>query len=433
MPTPHGRRSVAIVAAVRTPFTKAGGALASLSAQDLGRLAVAELVARGGVDPAEIEQLVFGRVIPSVQAPNLAREVVIGADLPRHIEAYTVSEACITGYRAVIELARAIQVGAVECGIAGGAESASQVPITVTPALRDALLAAHQAKSLGDRVSAFSGVRPADLVPRPPQIAEPSTGETMGEAAERMTKTNRITRERQDRYAHRSHQKAAAGWDAGHFDDQVMPLDVPPAYATTVERDGLVRADSELERYARLSPVFDREHGTITAGNSSPLTDGASALMLMSKDKARRLGLPVLGTIESYAFAAVDPADQLLIGPVHATPVALDRVGKTLEDIDLVDMHEAFAGQVLSVLDAFESDDYAKTRLGRDRALGAIDRKKLNVDGGSIALGHPFAATGGRQIMQTLAALARRGGGTGLCTACAAGGLGAALIVEVER
>lgn len=433
MPEPSGRRSVAIVAAVRTPFCKAGTALASLSAEDLGRLVVAELVERSGVDPVEIQQLVFGRVIPSIHAPNIAREVVIGADLPRHIEGYTVSEACITGHRAVADVARAIQVGAIDCGIAGGAESASQVPMTVTPALRDALMRASKADGLGERLAAFSGVRPADLVPQAPQIAEPSTGETMGEAAERMVKINRIGREAQDDYAHGSHQRAAAAWEAGHFDPQVMAIDVPPDYRETVARDNLVRPDSDRAQYAKLPPAFDRRHGSITAGNSSPLTDGASAVMLMSKEKARHLGMPVLGTLESYAFTAVDPAGQLLIGPVHATPPALDRAGRTLADLDLIDMHEAFAGQMLSVLRAFASDDYAKRELGRDEAIGEVPEDILNVDGGSIALGHPFAATGGRQIMQTLHALRRRGGGTALVTACAAGGMGAALVLEVPR
>lgn len=432
MPEPSKDRRVAIVAGLRTPFAKAGTELSSLTAETLGRLVVAELVERADLDPREIEQVVFGRVIPSIEAPNIAREVVLGADLPRVIEAYTVSEACITGYRAVVALAQAIQTGAVDCGVAGGADSASQVPMTLREPLRKALLEARAARSLADRIAAFTGLEPSDLLPKTPEIAEPSTGETMGEAAERMVKRNGIARRAQDEYAHSSHQKAAAAWAAGHFDDQVMSVLVPPDYQRAVERDSLVRSDSELGAYETLDPVFDREHGTITAGTSSPLTDGASALLLMSTQKAEALGLRPLGTIVSYAFAAVDPADQLLIGPVHATPPALDRAGLTLADIDLVDMHEAFAGQMLAVLQAFASDEYARERLGRESAIGEVPDSILNVDGGSIALGHPFAATGGRQILQLLRALQRRGGGIGLCTACAAGGMGAAMIVEVS-
>lgn len=433
MPAASKQREVAVVAGLRTPFAKAGTELSSLSAETLGRLVVAELLERVDLDPHEIQQLVFGRVIPSIEVPNIAREIVLRADLPRDIEAYTVSEACITGYRAVVALAQAIAAGDVDCGVAGGADSASQVPMTLTEPLRKALLDARAADSFTDRIAAFTKLEPSDLLPKTPAIAEPSTGETMGEAAERMVKRNGISRAAQDEYAHASHRKAAAAWAEGRFDEQVMSVLVPPAFERAVERDGLVRADSELGAYAKLDPVFDRERGSITAGNSSPLTDGASALLLMAADKARALGLRPLGTIVSYAFAAVDPADQLLIGPVHATPPALERAGRTLAQIDLIDMHEAFAGQMLAVLKTFASDEYARERLGRESAIGRVDEEILNVDGGSIALGHPFAATGGRQIMQLLHALRRRGGGVGLCTACAAGGLGAAMVLEVRE
>jgi acetyl-CoA acyltransferase len=432
MPEPNKDRSVAVVAGLRTPFAKVGTELASLSAETLGQLVVAELIERVDLDPRAIEQVVFGRVIPSIEAPNIAREIVLRADLPRDIEAYTVSEACITGYRAVVALAQAIQAGDIDCGVAGGAESASQVPMMLTEPLRKALLEARAASSIADRISPFTKLEPSDLLPKTPALVEPSTGETMGEAAERMVKVNEISRRAQDEYAHSSHQKAAAAWASGHFDDQVMSVLVPPEYERAVERDSLVRADSKLGAYEELDPVFDREHGSITAGSSSPLTDGASALLLMSTQKARALGLRPLGTIVSYAFAAVDPAEQLLIGPVHATPLALERAGRTLDQIDLIDMHEAFAGQMLSVLKAFASDEYARERLGRESAIGRIPDAILNVDGGSIALGHPFAATGGRQILQLLRALQRRGGGVGLCTACAAGGMGAAMVLEVS-
>lgn len=253
----------------------------------------------------------------------------------------------------------------------------------------------------------------------------------MGEAAERMAKINGISRRAQDEFAHRSHTLAAKAWEEGKFDEEVMAVHVPPAYEETVLQDTLVRADSDLEKYAQLPPAFDKEHGTLTAGNSSPLTDGASALLLMREEKARAMGLPVLGFIRSYAFTAVDPADQLLIGPAYATPMALDAAGMSLADLDLMDQHEAFSAQILSVVQALESEQFAREKLNRSEAVGQIDWDRFNVNGGSIAVGHPFAATGARQITQTLRELQRRAGEVALCGACAAGGMAAAMIVEV--
>jgi acetyl-CoA acyltransferase len=244
-----------------------------------------------------------------------------------------------------------------------------------------------------------------------------------------MAKENHISRAAQDELAHRSHSRAAQAWADGRFAGEVMEVFVPPRYDAFAE-DNLVRTDSALESYAKLKPVFDRKHGTITAANSSPLTDGASALLLMSEEKAKSLGLSPVGYIKSYAFAALDPAGQMLMGPSYATPKALDAAGVKLSDLDLIDMHEAFAAQVLSNTQAFASKTFAEEKLGRSEAIGEVDPDKLNVTGGSIAIGHPFAATGARQITQTLRELQRRGGGLALCTACAAGGLGAAMVLE---
>lgn len=425
-----GQRNAVIVSGLRTPFAKRQTALRNLSALDLAKLVCTELLERLGLAPEEVGQVVFGRVIPSLRVANIAREIVLGTGMPRNIPAYTVSMACITSYQTTVDLIRAVEEGAVDCGIAGGAESASDVPVGLSQPLQDALNRANTARSAAERMKAFQHVRPADLVPEAPELEEPSTEETMGEACERMAKVNGISRENQDEFAHESHLLAARAWDEGKFAEEVMPVHIPPAYGETLERDNLIRWDSKFEEYAKLEPVFDREHGTLTAGNSSPLTDGASALVIMTEEKAKALGLPVLGRVRSHAFAAVDPADQLLIGPVFATPIALERAGVELQDMDLIDMHEAFSAQMLSVLQAFESERFARERLGRERPLGAVDREKLNVNGGSIALGHPFAATGARQITQTLRELKRRGGELALCTACAAGGLAAALVLE---
>lgn len=423
-------RKAVIVSGLRTPFVQRQTAFRDLSATDLGKLVCSELLERLDLLPEEVDEVAYGRVVPSLSEPNIAREIVLGIGLPKTTPAHTVSMACITSYRTTLDVVRAVEAGDIDCGIAGGAESASDVPIGVSEPLQHAIHRASKAKTAAGRVKAFRGVRPADLVPRPPDLEEPSTGETMGEAAERMAKINQIPREEQDAYAHESHLKAARAWDEGRFDEDVMAVHTPPRYEETIERDNTVRPDSDLAAYAKLRPVFDRAHGTITAGNASPLTDGASALLIMEEGKARALGLPVLGRIRSAAFTAVDPAEQLLIGPAVVTPTALDRAGVALDDLDLIDMHEAFAAQMLSVLRAFASDDYAREELGRDNALGEIDPEKLNVLGGSISLGHPFAATGARQIMQTLRELRRRGGELALCTACAAGGMGAAMILE---
>jgi acetyl-CoA acyltransferase len=422
---------VAVVLGLRTPFAKQGTAFKDLTALELGKMVVAELVERSGVAPSAIGQLVYGQVIPSLAAPNIAREIVLGTALPRSIEAFSVSRACATGYQSAVSVAEAIQAGAIDCGIAGGADSASDIPFTVGKKLTTALMNASKAKTLGERLRAFRGLGMRDLMPVPPALKEPSTGLTMGESAEKMARENHISRASQDEFAHRSHTLAAKAWAEGVFADQVMRAFVPPDYAAFSE-DNVVRKDSSLESYAKLRPVFDRKWGTITAGNSSPLTDGASAVLLMREDKAKAEGFSPLGYIKSYAFAALDPSEQLLMGPAYATPIALDRAGVTLGDISLIDMHEAFAAQVLSNLQAFESAEFAQKKLGRSEPIGAIDLGKLNVSGGSLAIGHPFAATGGRQITQALHDLRRLGGNLALCTACAAGGLGAAMVLEAS-
>jgi len=424
-------RRVAIISGLRTPFAKQGSAYKDLSALDLGKIVVAELLQRTGLDPHEVQQVVYGQVIPSLSVPNIAREIVLGTAMPRSIEAYSVSRACATSYQAAVSVAESILAGVIDCGIAGGADSASDVPMAVSKRLSVALVKFSKARSIGEKLRAFAGVGAADLAPIPPALKEPSTGLTMGESAEKMAKENGITRADQDAFAHRSHTLAAQAWADGRLREEVMTVFVPPSYAACDE-DNLVRKDSELDAYTKLRPVFDREHGTVTAGNSSPLTDGAGALLLMSDKKAKSLGFEVLGYLRSYAFAAVDPAEQLLMGPAYAAPLALDRADLKLKNMDLIDMHEAFSAQVLSNVQAFESDAFAQQKLGRDKRIGRVDWDKLNVSGGSIALGHPFAATGARQISQALRELRRRGGQFALCTACAAGGLGAALVLEAS-
>jgi len=425
----RGTSRAVVVKGLRTPFVKAGGVFASLTSLDLGAGVVRELVERADVDPAEIDQIVFGQAIPTLLAPSIAREVGLASALPRGVEAHTVSRACATSIQAFTDVSSAMALGVSEVAIAGGTESMSDVPIFTSRPLSRALVRASRARTLPERLRAFAGLKPKDLVPVPPAIAEYSTGLTMGQSAEKMAKENHVSRSWQDEIALASHQRAAAAWKAGVFDAQVMHVPVPPTYATTGTIDDIVRDDTSLEALSRLKPVFDRTHGSVTAGNSSPLTDGAAALLVMREDRARALGLQPLGALRAFAYAATDPADQLLQGPAYAAPIALDRAGMTLKDIDLVEMHEAFAAQVASNLQAFASPEFAG-RIGRSSPLGEVDPDRLNVHGGSIALGHPFGATGARIVMQALDALSRRNKQTALCTVCAAGGLGAALVLE---
>ena len=423
-----GRR-VAIVAGVRTPFTKAGTSLKSFNAIELGKLCVAELLQRTELDAREVQAIVFGTVIPSVVAPNIAREIALMPMLPKGVQAFSVSRACASANQAITDAADQIVLGHIDVAIAGGAETLSNVPMLHQQGFTDAMVKASKSKTIGGRASAVAKIRLRDLVPIAPAIAEPSTGETMGQSAEKMAKLNGITREDQDQFALRSHRMAAAGTADGRLTAEIMPVYVPPKFETFATSDNGIRSDTSLEQLAVLKPVFDRKYGTVTAGNASPLTDGGACVLLMSEEKARALGYPALGFIRSYAYAALDPGEQLLQGPVLAAPVALKRAGLTLRDMDLVEMHEAFAAQVLSNLRGLESREWAK-RAGFSEPVGEVDRAKLNVMGGSVAIGHPFGATGSRITVTLLNELGRRGGQFGLMTVCAAGGMGFAMVVE---
>ena len=427
----NGRR-VALVAGVRTPFAKAGTAFKSISAIDLGKLCVAELMQRTNLDGKEVQALVFGTVIPSVLAPNIAREVSLMPQLPKGVQAFTVSRACASANQAITDAADQIALGNIDAAIAGGSESLSNIPILHSQGMAETLIAASKAKTLAARLKAFSRLRPKDFVPITPAIAEPTTGETMGQSAEKMAKLNSISREEQDHFALRSHRLAAAGTADGRLTAEIMPVYVPPKFDSVLTSDNGIREDTSYEQLAALKPVFDRKYGSVTAGNSSPLTDGGACVLLMSEEKAKALGYPPLGIIRSYAYAALDPGEQLLQAPVLAAPVALKRAGLILHDIDLVEMHEAFAAQVLSNLKGFESKYWAE-RAGFSEPVGEVDRAKLNVMGGSVAIGHPFGATGARITTTLLHELRRRGGQFGLMTVCAAGGMGFAMVVERTR
>lgn len=420
----------AVIGGCRTPFAKAGSVYRDLTALDLAKLCVRELLERSEVDPAALDMVVMGQVIPSVKAPNLAREVVLGTGLPVSIPAHTVNRACASANEAIVAVTSAILTGTAEAGIAGGAESISDVPILHSRRMAQALVEASRARGLGARLRAFAGIRLRDLAPDTPAIAEPSTGLTMGQSAEKMAKENAISREEQDRIAYLSHRNAVAATDDGRLKAEMCRVLVPPRYETAVTADNLLRRDTTPEALAALPPVFDRRYGSVTAGNSSPLTDGAAAVLLMAEDRAKALGYEPLAYVRAWATAAVDPGGQLLMGPALAVPKALERAGLTLADMDLVEMHEAFAVQVASNILALESEAWAREKLGRAGAVGKVDRNKLNVCGGSIALGHPFGATGARLTTTLANELKRRNGKFGLISVCAQGGMGFAMVLE---
>lgn len=425
---PAGRRA-AIVAGLRTPFAKSGTALKDATAVALARHATRELLYRMNLSGAEVDEVIFGQVIPSVLAPNLAREVSLLPQFPKTIPAYSLNRACASGAQAVVNGADQIMLGRADVVVAGGAESLSDIPILHSRRFSTLLVEASKARTLGQRLRILSRVRPRDLVPVTPAIAEPSTGESMGQSAEKMAQENGIRREDQDRVALLSHQRAAAGTADGRLTAEIAPWFGGRSMEDVLLSDNGVRADASLEALAKLKPVFDRRYGSVTAGNSSPLTDGAAAVVLMAEEKARALGYRPLATVRSYAVSAVDPGWQLLMGPVFAVPKALERAGLSWSDLGLVEIHEAFAAQVLSNVQAWGSKAWAD-RLGLPGPLGEVNWDITNVLGGSIAIGHPFAATGARIVTTLAHEMQRRDVQFGLVSICAQGGMGFAMVLE---
>ncbi|TDF39881.1 acetyl-CoA C-acyltransferase FadI [Alteromonadaceae bacterium M269] len=422
---------IAIVAGLRTPFAKMATYFHGVPAVDLGKMVVNEMLVRNDVDPKSVDQLVYGQVVQMPEAPNIAREIVLGTGMNINTDAYSVSRACATSFQSTVNVAESMMAGTVQVGVAGGADSTSVSPIGVSKPLARALVDLQKTKTLGQKWQVLKKLKLKNLLPVPPAVAEYSTGLSMGQTAEQMAKTHNISRADQDALAHRSHANAAKSWEDGLLENEVMTAYAEP-FKGALERDNNVRMDSKVEGYAKLRPVFDRAHGSVTAANATPLTDGASAVLMMTESRAKELGYTPLGYIKSYAFAAIDVWEDMLMGPSYATPLALERAGMDLNDLTLIEMHEAFAAQTLANIKMFASDKFAQEKLGRSKATGEIDMDKFNQMGSSIAYGHPFAATGTRMITQMLNDLNRRGGGTGLLTACAAGGLGAAMIVETE-
>jgi len=407
---------VALVAGQRTPFVKALTHFKDIEAVDLATHAVNGLLAHTGLDPERVQELQAGVVVVDPRVPHLGREIVFRSQLPASTRAVTVTDNCITGTTAMMHLHDAITLGRIEVGIAAGVESMSNTAILVSPTLAHALRDSQAERSTTGKLTSFAQVRPKDLLPSTPGVAEPSTGLSMGEHCEIMVKTWQIGRQEQDGLALRSHQRAHAATEDGRLTAEIVPLQ-------GVSRDTIVRANTSIEKLSSLKPVFDEENGTLTAGNSSPLTDGAAAVLLMSEERAAADGLEPLAFVKDVEHAAIHPDDGLLMAPGVAVPRLLRRNGLGFDDIGVIEIHEAFAGQVLCNLAAWEQG-------WQEEPIGTIGTDKLNVTGGSIAIGHPFSATGLRIATTVAGEMKRQGARYGLVSICAAGAQGTALLLE---
>ncbi|MCZ2858547.1 acetyl-CoA C-acetyltransferase [Blastococcus sp. VKM Ac-2987] len=421
-------RKAAIVGGNRIPFARSNSAYAQASNQDMLTATLDGLVARFGLQGESVGEVVAGAVLKHARDYNLTREAVLGSKLAPTTPAYDVQQACGTGLEAAVLVANKIALGQIEAGIAGGVDTTSDAPLAVSDDLRRVLISLNSAKTMGDRLKALARIRPGQLVPDMPRNAEPRTGLAMGDHAAITAEEWQIGREEQDELAARSHQNMAAAYDRGFFDDLVTPF-------LGLTRDNNLRPDSSVEKLAKLKPVFGTGDGaTMTAGNSTPLTDGASAVLLASDEWAAAKGLPVLAHLVDAQTAAVDyvhGGEGLLMAPVYAVPVLLARNGLSLQDFDFYEIHEAFASTVLATMKAWDDPAFCKEKLGLDAPLGAIDRAKLNVHGSSLAAGHPFAATGGRIVASLAKTLHEAGPGKrGLISICAAGGQGVVAILE---
>lgn len=417
-------RRVAIIGGARIPFARSMGAYAQASNQDMLTAALKAIVERYQLQGQTLGDVGAGAVLKHSRDFNLTREAVLGSGLAPETPAFDLQRACGTSLETAIILGLKIAAGQIDSGIAAGVDTASDVPIVYPDSYRKLLLASARGKSFGERIGPWFGLRPRHFKPQLPGVSEPRTGLSMGQSCELMAKTWGISREAQDELALESHRKAAAAYDEGFYDDLVVEF-------AGLKRDNNIRSDTSLEKLAKLKPSFDR-NGTLTAGNSTPMTDGAAAVLLASEEWARARGLPVLAYLTYGKVAAVDFINKegLLMAPAYAVPRMLKDAGIRLQDFDIYEIHEAFEAQVLCTLKAWESPEFCRERLGLDAPLGSIDRGKMNLKGGSVAIGHPFAATGARIIATLAKQLAQRGSGRGLISICTAGGMGVTAILE---
>lgn len=423
-------RRVVVVDGVRTPFAKVGTALAEVGSAELARTAVRELLERTEIDPSSIDEVILGNAAPPADAPNVARVAALEAGIPERVPAFSVARNCASGFQAITDAYNQIVLGQSNVVVAGGVESMSNVPLHFPDEFADVMADLSRARSIPGKVSAAAQLRPGHLKPvvaLAEGLTDPVCGLNMGETAEVLARELSISRRAQDEYALRSHQRATAAWAEGRFADEVVPVFVPPAYEDVVAEDVGYRPNQSLEALTKLQPVFDRRHGTVTAGNASMVTDGAAALLVMEEELARALGYRPLGRVRAFAYAGLDPR-RMGLGPAVATPLALARAGMTLGDMELIELNEAFAAVVLANMEVFPSREWAEAMLGRPEPIGEIRLEVLNVNGGAIALGHPIAASGARLALTLLLEMGRRGAGVGLATLCVGGGQGGAIV-----
>ena len=414
---------------VRTPFLRSQTDFKTFSAYDLGRLAVSGLISKTKLSGKQIDHVYYGNVIQDINTSNIAREITLAAPLPDGIPATTLSMACISSNIAATTAVNSIRSGQIRAAIVGGTEVMSDIPIRFRKRFRQKLLETQKYRSATDWLSFIKGLKPSDILPEIPSISEFSTGETMGESCDKMAAKYDVDREKQDAYALRSHQLAFKAGEEGYLDQEIVPVSTKNG-SRIIKSDNGVRSDSNMEKLGKLNPAFIKSHGTVTAGNSSFLTDGASAGLIMDKTFALENGYKPKAIIRQFTYVAQQPGDELLIGPAFAVPNVLDAMNLSLDDIDVFEFHEAFAGQMLTVLNALESDSFAKERLNRKKAVGKVPLDKLNRWGGSLSLGHPFAATGLRLLTTATNRLIHEDGRYAIIAACAAGGQGHAMIIE---
>ncbi len=421
--------SPVVVAGCRTPFLRAGTDFRDLFSYDLARIALKGVIDKANLPVREIEHILFGCVLNEPRTSNVAREALIGANLPLGIPAHTVTMACISGGQAISQGAGLIACGQADTVIAGGTESLSNIPILIRRPLRRKLMDMRRLKTPLDWIKWAAGLRPRYFLPEIPEVAEFSNSLTMGQYSDRMSAHWGVGREEQDRYALRSHTLAAKATEEDLFSDEIVPVQIPPRFKT-VKVDNGIRGDSTLERLAKLPPAFHFPFGTATAGNSSFLSDGGAAVLLMSYKKARELEYRPLARILGFTFHGSDPYDELLLGPAYAIPKLLNKTGVALSSIDVFEFHEAFAGQVLSTIRALDSEAFARDKLGMQSKVGEVNMERLNTRGGSLSIGHPFGATGIRLLISCCNRLRDENGNLGMVASCAAGGLGHAMLIE---
>ncbi len=451
MGTTPNARDVVIVEGVRTPFAKAGTKLKNVHPAELGQTALKELISKANLEVGIVDEVIIGNTGNPVDSVNIGRVVALKAGIPQKTSAYTVHRNCASALESITSGYEKIKSGTMDVVVAGGTENMSQMPLLMTPAFLKIFEDLGLAKTLGGRLSAIGRLFKADfkqvleLVTTSPLqntahkpiisvmegLTDPFVGINMGQTAEILAKEFHISRQEQDQFALRSHQLASAAMKSGKFKEEITPVYLPPDYKETITEDVGPRDTQSLEALAKLKPFFDKKTGSITAGNSCPLTDGAAMVLLMSREKAQSLGYKPVASIKGYGFAGLEP-ERMGLGPVYSTPVALKRAGLSMKDIGLVELNEAFAAQVLACCRAFDSDEFAKTKLGLSQRLGAISPDILNVNGGAIALGHPVGATGTRIVLTLMKEMRRRKVQYGLATLCIGGGQGGAIILESE-